>query len=169
MEHIKSVHEILDTVQPVRLNHIDGVQDRDDRLKGPHSCIVVHILHNGDVWYGAGLLLRDLTVLYLEVPLRGIYAKIRLTLFVYLFYHTRDLFLPDSAVIDAERSPRIKGVNGYGGTIFFSCFIRENHTYRHTANVHPVCQFLIESVFALGPHILIKCVYTGGNIILSAV
>ena len=138
LEYIKGVDKILNTVKPVGFNHVDGIQNGDDWLKGPHAGIVVYILHNGDIGDGTALLLSDLAVLHLEIPFRGVNAEVWLALLVYLFQNTSDFFLPYATVVDAKRRSRVECVDGYRGTVLLTSFVREHHAYRYAANVHPV-------------------------------
>ena len=169
MEHIICVDKILNTVQPIGLNHIDRVQNGDNWLKRTHAGVVIHILYNGDVGDGTGFLLSDLAVLHLKIPFGGVHAEVGLALLVYLFQNTSDLFLPYATVVDAKRRPRVKGVDRGGRAIFLPSLIGKYHTNRYTADVHPVGQLLVESVFTLRSHVLVERVHTGGNIIFSTV
>ena len=138
MEHIECVDEILNTVKPVGFNHVDGIQNGDDWLKGPHAGIVVYILYNRDIGDGTVFLLCNLAILHLEIPFRSVNAEVWLALLVYLFQNTSDLFLPYAAMVNAERRSRVECVDGCRGTVLLTSFVREYHAYRYAANVHPV-------------------------------
>ena len=72
-------------------------------------------------------------------------------------------------MVDAERRSWVKGIYGCRGPVFLSDFVSEDHADRNTADVHPVGQLFVESVFALGSHIFIQCIHIRRNIIFSAV
>ena len=169
MEHVICVHKILDAVYPVALNGVDRIQDGDDNLERSHAGFVVRVLHNRNIGYRAGLLLGNLPVLDFVVPVSCIHAGVPSAVFISLAEHSCQPLMPHAALINYERLTGVQRVDTDRGALFLTFFIRQNHPNAHTANVHPVSNFLVLCILTLRSHELVQRVHLGGYTVFTTV